>query len=120
MLEVGSKIYAQFLGHHTVVEREITHETHDGFPSKLVIFRYEIAAHKRHLAGIQRLIIFREILLVLPVCVRNLRNRGHAEGINISPSARAVTLEIPLQFLSLLSDRELISGPRKMIHADIN
>ena len=50
---------------------------------------------------------------------RDLRNRAHAEGINVRVAARAVTVEISLQGFVALRHGEFVVRSREMIHADI-
>lgn len=64
--------------------------------------------------------IVRQCASVLKVHVSNRRNCRHAESVDGGSGAGAVPLEIAMERLLALSQRELISGAREVIEADID
>ena len=114
------KSEAQQLRHGLVIQAEIAHEAHDRRAAQLVFVGHEVAPAQRQLAGVQRPVVVRQVFVVLPVEALRLGDRRHAEGVNIRPAARAVALEIPLQRLLPLRQRQLVARARKVVHADIH
>ena len=77
------------------------------------------AAERRRASGVHALAVRRELPPVLDVPVPDRADGAHAEPDQVGAGLRRVTLEVAVQRALPPRPRELVVGPREVVHADV-
>src|SRR6185369_9700207 len=101
------------------LEDSVTHQLLDRIGADEVVTIERQPTHDRKAAGIQSGIVGRQVAGVLAEGGADVRDRTHAQADQVAVAVRGVTLEVALQRAGVLRLREIITGAREVVHADI-